>query len=178
MRLPSRTLLNGAIFALALAGPATTQSLNGAVAHDGDDLILAGTDFRMQGIDAFEKEQDCQDARGAEVPCGKHAKAELAKLIQGQTVQCVPTGERAGKRKVARCFAGSTNLEEEMVRRGWAFVRPDYAKERTQALCQIERVAASASLGGWAYRFKRPYFFKPGKRKTFEQIACQHEFAR
>ncbi len=173
-----RTILNGAIFAVALAGNATAQSANGAIAHDGDDIILAGTDFRMQGIDAFELGQPCQGAGAAAIPCGQRAKDELAKVIQGQTVECRPTGERAGKRIVARCFAGTTNLEEEMVRRGWAFVRPDYAKERTSMLCQLERTAAASNLGGWAFKFERPYFFKPGKRKSFDQIACQHEYAR
>lgn len=178
MRLPLRTLLNGAIFALAFAGPSTAQSLNGAIAHDGDDIIFAGSDFRLQGIDAFELEQMCQDAKGAKVPCGQYAKNALAQLLHGQSVDCKPTGENAGKRIVGRCYAGSQNVEEEMVRGGWAFVRPDFAKERTSMLCQLERNAAASQLGGWALQFKRPYFFKSGKSKSFAQIACQHEHAR
>lgn len=57
-------------------------------------------------------------------------------------------------------------------------VRPDDAKDRTSMHCQLERNAAASNLGEWAFKFVSPYFFKPGKRKSFEQIACSHEFAR
>lgn len=171
----------GSLFtALVCAAMATAlaQSPNGAVADDGDDIILAGTDYRLQGIDAFEETQDCTDKNRSVVQCGKIAKAELAAIIRGQVVDCRPTGKRSGRRTVARCFAGGVNVEEEMVRRGWAFVRPDFAKERTSALCQLERTSAASQRGAWALDFQRPYFVKGGRNKTLKQIACQHEHAR
>jgi endonuclease YncB( thermonuclease family) len=178
MNLLSRTLLNGAIWAIALAGPATSQSLNGATAHDGDDIILNGTDFRLQAIDALEKDQTCEDRTGAAVPCGRIAKAELDAILKGKQVECKPSGQRDGNRVIGQCFASGVSVEHEIVRRGWAFVRPDFAKERTAELCQIERTAAASSLGAWALKFERPYFFKGGKKKTLQQIACQHEYTR
>lgn len=169
-----------AFVGLAVAPPSLTsaQSLNGATAQDGDDVILNGTDFRLQAIDALEKEQSCTDKTGASVPCGRIAKAELDAILKGKQVECKPSGQRDGNRVIGQCFASGVSVEHEMVRKGWAFVRPDFAKERTAELCQIERTAAASNLGAWALKFERPYFFKGGKKKTFQQIACQHEYSR
>jgi endonuclease YncB( thermonuclease family) len=172
------SMLAGAGLSIALAAMATAQSLNGAVAHDGDDIILNGTDFRLQGIDALEEGQSCTDSKGTTVLCGRIAKAELDAILKGKQVECKPSGQRDGNRVIGQCFASGVSVEHEMVRRGWAFVRPDFAKERTAELCQIERTAAASNIGVWALRFERPYFFKGGKKKTFQQIACQHEFAK
>lgn len=143
-----RCILRIALSALiALTTSATAQSLNGAVAHDGDDIILDGIDFRLQGIDALEEDQSCTDKTGAAVPCGRIAKAELAAVLKGTQVECKPTGQRDGNRVIGQCLASGVSVEHEMVRRGWAFVRPDFAKERTAELCLIERSAAASNLG-------------------------------
>jgi endonuclease YncB( thermonuclease family) len=178
MRLSNAIFFNIVFLPIALAATAIAQSLNGATAHDGDDIILNGTDFRLQAIDALEEEQLCTSKTGATVPCGIMAKAELDAILRGKLVECTPIGQRDGKRSIGQCFASGVSVEHEMVQRGWAFVRPDFAKERTTELCQIERTAAASSLGAWALSFERPYFFKGGKKKTLQQIACQHEFAR
>jgi endonuclease YncB( thermonuclease family) len=141
-------------------------------------IVFNGTDFRLQGIDALEEDQSCTDKMGAAVPCGRIAKAELDAILKGERVECRPTGQRDGKRAIGQCFASGVSVEYEMVRRGWAFVRPDFATERTAELCQIEHTAAASNLGAWALKFERPYFFRGGRKKTFQQIACQHEYAR
>ena len=85
-RMIARTLARGVAIPLLLLamGTARAQSFDGhAFAKDGDDLIVDGTDIRLFGIDAFEFKQRCE-ADGALYPCGKIAKQELAKKVQGR----------------------------------------------------------------------------------------------
>lgn len=179
VRTSKRTVLAAFSITVTLSNLAWAGEVTGTgTAKDGDDIMVQGIDFRLQGIDAFEESQACQDAKGVSVPCGQFAKEALSKLVQGKSVVCNPTGETDGKRVIGRCYAASANIEEQMVRSGWAFVRPDYAKERTATLCQLERSAAASQLGGWKFQFQRPYFMKRGHRKSLAQIACQHEFTR
>lgn len=115
--------------------------------------------------------------------CGEEAKKALAKIVDRQTVTCDPTGKKSGNRLVAFCKIGSLNIQEEMVRQGWAFVRPDFAGPRTPALCALEASAAQRKVGLWGRAWTdqdRPYFVKyrqngsRGRSKSIEDIACKH----
>lgn len=164
------------VWSLALAGDMTATGR--AQADDGDDLIINDNDYRLSGIDTFEKRQLCKAANNSSVPCGAMAKDALAKLVDGQSVTCHDTGKRDGRRIIALCLIGRLDIQEEMVRIGWAFVRPDFAGTRTSRLCMLEAEAARARLGAWALDFERPYFAKRGRNKTFQQISCRHAWAR
>ena len=170
------------LLAVAFATSAYASDLSAtgsATAKDGDDLIIDGRGYRLSGIDAFEERQMCRGDFKQDVACGRMAKAALTGLVANKQVTCRDTAERAGKRIVAICSIGALDIQEEMVRIGWAFVRPDYAGERTARLCALEAEAARARRGGWALWWsKRPYFAKGGRRKTFEQISCRHVWAR
>jgi endonuclease YncB( thermonuclease family) len=65
------------IFAGAV--PAAAQTIT-----DGDTLKLAGTIYRLWGIDAPETKQDCADGW----PAGRLATTRLQALVQGKTVVC------------------------------------------------------------------------------------------
>jgi hypothetical protein len=62
----------------------------------------------------------------------------------------------------------------QMLRSGWAFVRPDFlSAERAARLCAIEAEARLAKRGMWAGRWhERPYFRKGGTNKTLVEISC------
>lgn len=154
---------------LSATGPAT--------AHDGDDLLINGQDYRLSGIDAFESGQTCNSGTEVAIDCGSKAKEALSIIVEGKQVTCRDIGERAGKRVVAICSVARLDIQEEMVRIGWAFVRPDFAGSRTARLCTLEAEAASARRGAWALNFKLPYFVKGGKNKTREQVSCQHAYS-
>jgi endonuclease YncB( thermonuclease family) len=151
---------------------------------DGDDLIIRGRDYRLNGIDAFETGQRCGGLK-----CANHAKNSLDNIVRGKTVHCLDIGERHGDRVIARCTVrgGSRrvqSVEELMVWLGWAFVRPDFLRNdpaRKALLCRLEREAARASRGQWALKWMAndlPYFHKRGKRERLDQVTCRHEFRR
>lgn len=150
-------------------------------AIDGDDICVdgvgrrcaGGTDYRLYGIDAFEAGQTCMGANGQPYGCGGGAREALAAIINGRQVSCVRV-KRDGGRLIGNCNAGGVDVEAEMVRSGWAFVRPDFIDgEREKELCAIEAEARSAKRGLWAGSFEqRPYFWKGGRKKTLVQISC------
>jgi endonuclease YncB( thermonuclease family) len=68
---------------IAIMGSANAQNFDGeAHAKDGDDLIVAGKDIRLFGIDAFEFDQKCE-AEGKLYPCGVFAQEQLVHKIFG-----------------------------------------------------------------------------------------------
>src|SRR5262249_26283036 len=73
---------------------------------DGDTLRLAGTTYRLWGIDAPELRQECPDGW----PAGRLAATRLLALTQGRQVQCqAKTTDRYG-RTVALCRANGEDL--------------------------------------------------------------------
>jgi endonuclease YncB( thermonuclease family) len=66
-------------------------------------------------------------------------------------VTCQHESKKDKKRIIACCFVGTLNIQEEMVRRGWAFVHPDFAGPRTAALCALDNSAAQKRVGLWGH---------------------------
>jgi endonuclease YncB( thermonuclease family) len=146
-------------FALALAvitGPALAARpvpiipADGVIrgpAHiiDGDTIDIAGTRIRLEGIDAPEAGQTCQNARGETWDCGHAATRLLETLTQNQQVDCQSRGLDKYGRLLGICFVGTLDLNAEMVKRGyaWAFVR--YSK----LYVTVEAEAKKLALGIW-----------------------------
>jgi endonuclease YncB( thermonuclease family) len=143
------------------------------LALDGDDIIINGQDYRLEGVDALEGDQSCHSAGGQIYRCGEQARQALAAIMAGRPVTCVPTGKRHRDRLIANCTAGTLDVEEEIVRRGWAVVRPDFISgDESARLCAIEAEARARKAGAWAGSFELPYFQKGGRRKTRDQVSC------
>lgn len=153
--------------ALLFAGTALSQDITYSTVKDGDDVIIAGQDFRLADVDAFELRQNCKDG----TPCGAKAREALIEIIGTQRVTCRPTGKNFD-RIIANCFVGDLNIGTEMVRRGWAVVRPDFARGRSSALCTIEAEAAAEKRGAWAHGFVAPFFIKHPDVKTAPRVSC------
>jgi hypothetical protein len=64
-----------------------------AQAIDGDTLDLTGMRIRLFGIDALEAGQSCERG-GVSWACGQEARAVLAQLIEGRSVECDVRGKR------------------------------------------------------------------------------------
>src|SRR4051812_45836461 len=62
------------------------------VVTDGDTLKLDGTVFRLDGIDAPEKDQVCVDEKGILWACGIEARDRLMEYIGKRPVQCEDKG--------------------------------------------------------------------------------------
>lgn len=86
---------------------------------DADTIVVAGTKVRLEGIDAPERGQMCT-ANGVPWACGDTATAWLRELLAGREVACVPKGNDRYGRVLATCFLGGENLNDRIVREGWA----------------------------------------------------------
>lgn len=162
---PRRVAWMAAVFLVAsvagaLAAPPTEPggaSITGSVrVVDGDTIDVDGRRVRLEGIDAPEASQDCQSATGEPWPCGRRATAELRALIDGGTVECHERGLDKYGRVLAMCLSGGKNINELMVRRGyaWAFVK--YSTEFAGA----ETEARQAKIGVWQGDAQAPWDFR------------------
>ena len=119
-------------------------------AIDGDSLRRGGKNYRLKGIDAPELHQTCEDARGASYNCGQDAHRELARLMFGVSVSCdVRDTDRYG-RGLVYCRAGETDINELMVKAGWAI---SYRNFR-YLVTEIE--ARREGRGLWRGTFENP----------------------
>ena len=159
--------------ALALIPIASVASAD-VVVHDGDDIIIDGRGFRLERVDAFELGQKCSNSQGSLYDCGARAKAALKSILRRPNVKCVARGKKSGKVLIANCLAGGQNVEEVLIRSGWALVRPDLIsnKKDLRRLCAIEAEAAAQKRGAWSGKFDLPYYFRGGSKETRAHVSC------
>lgn len=67
-----------------LLGPAFANAV------DGETLFIRGVEVKLFGIDAVERDQQCQDPSGVDYPCGRVATQALQQRVQNQDVVCWP----------------------------------------------------------------------------------------
>ena len=116
---------------------------------DGDTIKMAGTTYRLWGIDAPETHQTCADGW----PAGRIATEYLVNLMHGHTIMCEPrTKDRYG-RTVALCRADGVDIEAEMVRNGMAYAFVRYSRDYEQQ----EAAAAVEGLGMHAHQCEKPW---------------------
>ena len=98
---------------------------------DGDTVHINNYKFRLEGIDAPEMKQQCKKESlkisstigfsfYKDYSCGKVSKAKLKAKINGSKIKCIFTSKDRYKRYIATCFKGETNLNQWMVRNGYA----------------------------------------------------------
>lgn len=138
-----------ALRALALAGLAlgllatAPRGLSVAAVHDGDSLALRGghgkrIEVRLAGIDSPEHGQ----------PWGDESRAALRELVSGKRVRLEAEDTDRYGRTVARVFVGELDVNEELVRRGDAWVYRRFASD--ERLFALEKEARAAKRGLWA----------------------------
>lgn len=157
-----------AVLSWAGKGPRRSQprdrggqtSSGGARIHDGDTLSLAGTSVRFFGMDAPELRQSCTDERGRAWECGEAARDALIARIGSRDVRCDSRSRDRYGRVIGVCFAGDENLNEWMVREGWAFAYREYSTE----FVDEELVARAARRGIWRGRVKPPWDWRRERR--------------
>ena len=110
------------IFTLVYA-TANAAVLEGEVTRikDGDSLYVWNTEVRMVDIDAFEYSQKCAK-NNKQYQCGALATKALKKLIAGREIRCEGVAVDRYDRLLATCFVGNQNINEAMVRAGWAVI--------------------------------------------------------
>src|SRR5512132_3071722 len=134
-----------------VAGPATIV--------DGDTIVVAGERVRLQGIDAPETHQTCT-AYGQEWSCGRTAAEWLKEYLRGRQVDCVGHARDRYGRLLAVCYAGGENINDRLVREGWAL---DYRKYSTDYLA-AEAEAKRQGAGVWRGEFVPPWQWRSERR--------------
>ncbi|MEM6743127.1 MAG: thermonuclease family protein [Pseudomonadota bacterium] len=150
-----------ALCAAPATATATATTLEGAAqVVDGDTLRLGAAPVRLEGLDAPERDQTCQDARGHAYPCGEAAAEALRRLIRGRDVRCEIRGADVYGRSLAVCTAAGRDLARDMVLAGWARAG-DKLADRYAAQ---EAAARTARRGLWAGRFQDPWDWRASRR--------------
>jgi endonuclease YncB( thermonuclease family) len=162
------------IVALALAaGGASAQigsdrSFNAKTrALDGDTLAV---DFRLLGVDAFERRQLCE-RRGGCWQCGKAAQDLAAHLLRSKTAEIRLTPSTTYGRPVATVTVDGVDLGERLIRAGLAIPEAQYlrsdprrAARYATAFSQAKAARAGALSGRW---------IEPSKWRRGERLQCE-----
>ena len=127
---------------------------------DGDTIHIKNNKIRLHGIDAPETKQTCK-LDNEKWYCGKHSTEELKKLIYNQEIKCETKDIDIYNRYVAICFVNKININQWMVKNGWAiayrYYSTDYIRE--------EKYARDNKLGVWKSKFMKPYAFRQLNKK-------------
>jgi endonuclease YncB( thermonuclease family) len=155
-------------FAAPLPEASHLSSFGGiAKVVDGDTLDISGERIRLEGIDAPERDQVCKMADGRPWSCGEAATRMLRTLVGNRELVCERRGMDKYRRALAVCFVGGENINEAMVRAGyaWAFVR--YSSEFVDA----EAEARAAKSGVWQGAAQAPWEFRHNEWQVAETAA-------
>ena len=134
-------------------------------AVDGDSLRKDGKDYRLHAIDAPELFQTCGKADGKEYDCGHAARDALRGLVRNATVTChILDTDRYG-RAVSECSAGKANINDAMVRAGWAVAYTRHGQDHAAAQAE----ARVAGRGLWQGRFQTPEDWRNANRNSLLQ---------
>jgi endonuclease YncB( thermonuclease family) len=144
-------LLAMIVFAMRQAGWLSPEQ-GRFIAIDGDSLRKGEREYRLHAIDAPELHQTCTSSSGTSYPCGREAQTALRGLIAGKTLACSSLETDRYGRLVATCTAGQININNEMVRLGWAIAYRSHGLEYVGA----EAEARKARRGIWQGHFDKP----------------------
>jgi endonuclease YncB( thermonuclease family) len=153
-----------ALLLLAFLATAAAAIEGRATVVDGDTIAVEGTapGIRLDAIDAPESSQLCFDGAGARYLCGSRAAESLADIIgRNGRVRCEQKETDRYGRIVAVCFAGSTDINRELVRRGWAIEFKRYSDGRYAG---TEAAAKASKVGLWSGTFEDPAEWRKSKR--------------
>lgn len=128
---------------------------------DGDSLEMRDVRIRLEGIDSPEYYQDCRYANKKKYACGLEAKEYLQSLVNRGKVTCVELDLDRYKRSLCTCYVTNKigekfNLNEEMVRAGWAVVYKNKYSDYSAA----ETEAKQEKRGMWQGKFMKPQLYR------------------
>ena len=130
---------------------------------DGDTIHINNYKFRLEGIDAPEMRQQCKKESFKisffigftfyeNYSCGRVSKEKLITKINTSEIKCISSSKDRYKRYIATCFKGKTNLNQWMVRNGFAIAYRRYSKKYVPD----EVFAKENKLGLWQGKFIEP----------------------
>ena len=130
---------------------------------DGDTVHIDNYKFRLEGIDAPEMRQQCKKESFKisffigltfykDYSCGRVSKEKLITKIDTTEIKCISSSKDRYKRYIATCYKGKTNLNQWMVRNGFAIAYRRYS----QTYVPDEEFAKENKLGLWKGKFMEP----------------------
>ena len=130
---------------------------------DGDTVHIDNYKFRLEGIDAPEMRQQCKKESFKisffigftfykDYSCGRVSKEKLITKIDTTEIKCISSSKDRYKRYIATCYKGKTNLNQWMVRNGFAIAYRRYSKKYVPD----EVLAKENKLGLWQGKFMEP----------------------
>ena len=122
---------------------------------DGDTIHIKSNKIRLHGIDAPEIKQTCE-IDNEDWNCGKQSTKELKNLINNQNVECITNDIDRYNRYVAICYVNEININQWMVKNGWAIAYRYYSKDYIVE----EKYASDNKLGIWKSEFIEPYAYR------------------
>ena len=128
-----------------------------------DRLHIDNYKFRLEGIDAPEMRQQCKKESFKisffigftfykDYSCGRVSKEKLITKIDTTEIKCISSSKDRYKRYIATCYKGKTNLNQWMVRNGFAIAYRRYSKKYVPD----EVFAKENKLGLWQGKFMEP----------------------
>ena len=127
---------------------------------DGDTIHIKSNKIRLHGIDAPESKQTCK-IDNQDWYCGKQSTKELKNLINNQKVECITNDVDRYNRYIAICFVDEININQWMVKNGWAIAYRYYSKDYVVE----EKFANDNKLGIWKSEFIEPYAYRRQNKK-------------
>ena len=141
------------IFIFFLNLEATAGEIVGnPIITDGDTIKIINKRIRLRGIDAPERKQLCKK-NSKKYRCGVVSTEALIKRINNNKVRCkVRDRLDRYKRYIGVCFVEAINLNQWMVRNGYAVAYRRYSKN----YIKDEVYAKKNKLGLWSGDFINP----------------------
>lgn len=139
-----------------------------ARALDGDTIAA---DFRLLGIDAFERRQFCERA-GACWECGKAAQDLAARALREGRAEIRLTSSASYGRPVVTVMVNGRDLGERMIRAGLAIPQPQFLKsdpQRSATYAAAFSQARGARAGAFAGTWIAPAEWRRGRRLSCER---------
>jgi endonuclease YncB( thermonuclease family) len=119
----------------------------------GDMLRVGGVLVRLKGIEAPETEQYCTiPGKQRAVKCAADALGALQRLAGGRSVRCEIAGSDSSARVLGICFAGTSEINAELVKGGHVFAEQGVFAP----YAMLEDQARTHKTGLWRGSPKRP----------------------
>jgi endonuclease YncB( thermonuclease family) len=129
---------------------------------DGDTVEIVKRRSDFFGLDAPETEQLCLDAKGEKWACGNAARDALAPFSKNRPWSCDVSGKHRYDRFLAACSIPGQNINQWMVRYGWALAFVKYSHR----YIGDEAKAHDAKAGIWAGAFIAPWNWRSRSKHT------------
>ena len=153
----------------ALTSPSWSQSFDAkARALDGDTVAV---DFRLLGVDAFERGQLCRRASGC-WQCGKATQDFAANALRSKAATIRLVSSSSYGRPVAVVTVDGADLGERLIRAGLATPQASYLRDDPARLCAYNAAFASARrqrAGAFAGDWIEPSRWRHGNRLSCER---------